>query len=115
MRLAWAAFFEDYDFVLCPTAASAAFPHDHAGERHQRTILVNGRRVPTTDQIFWAGYSCAFYLPGTVAPCGRTKEGLPVGVQIVGAQYADLACIALAERLERDYEHGAFVAPPGYA
>jgi amidase len=115
MRLAWAAFFEDYDFVLCPTAASAAFPHDHAGERHQRTILVNGRRVPTTDQIFWAGYSCAFFLPGTVAPCGRTKEGLPVGVQIVGAQYADLACIALAERLERDYEHGAFVAPPGYA
>ena len=115
MRLAWAAFFEDYDYFLCPAAASAAFPHDHAGERHQRTILVNGRRVPTTDQIFWAGYSCAFYLPGTVAPCGRTKDNLPVGVQIVGPQYSDLACIALAEMLERDYEHGAFVAPPGYA
>lgn len=115
MRLAWAAFFEDYDFFLCPTAASAAFPHDHVGERHERTIVVNGRKVPTTDQIFWAGYSGAFYLPGLVAPCGRTKEGLPVGVQIVAAQYRDYSCIALAEALERDYEFGAFVPPPAYA
>jgi len=115
MRLAWAAFFEDYDFFLCPTAATAAFPHDHVGERHERSIVVNGKKVPTTDQIFWAGFSGAFYLPGTVSPCGRTKSNLPVGVQIVAAQYRDLDTIALAEALERDYEHGAFVPPPGYA
>src|SRR5579859_3967352 len=35
MRLAWAAFFREYDLLLCPTASSAAFPHDHAGERHE--------------------------------------------------------------------------------
>src|SRR5207237_1395165 len=82
----------EYDLLLCPAAASAATPHDQAGERHERTIVVNGEKVPATDQMFWAGYSGAFLLPSTVAPCGLTAAGLPVGVQIVGPQYGDLAC-----------------------
>src|SRR5688572_13933805 len=31
MMQAWAAFFADYDVLLCPAAASAAFPHDQHG------------------------------------------------------------------------------------
>jgi amidase len=113
MRLKWAAFFEDYDLLLCPAASSAAFPHDHEGERWERTIEVNGKRVPATDQLFWAGYSCLVYLPATVAPAGFTKGGLPVGVQIVGPQYGDRTCIAFAKLLEREFQ--AFVPPSGYA
>jgi amidase len=113
MRLAWAEFFRDWDVLLCPAAASAAFPHDQAGERWQRTIAVNGRRVPTTDQLFWAGYTCLTYLPSTVAPNGFAPSGLPVGVQIVGPQYHDLRCIAFARLLEREW--AAFQPPPGYA
>ncbi len=75
-------------------------------------ITVNGRRVPTTDQMFWAGYTCAFYLPATAAPIGASPEGLPIGVQIAGPQYGDLATIRFAELLEREYR--GFVAPPGY-
>ena len=104
MRLAWEAFFEDWDVLLCPAAASAAFPHDQVGERHERTIPVNGRQVPTTDQLFWAGYSGCFYLPSTVAPLGLTPEGLPSGVQIVAPQYEDFTSLRFAELLERDYE-----------
>ena len=37
MRRAWAAFFRDYDVFLCPAAASPAQPHDHAGERWERS------------------------------------------------------------------------------
>ena len=29
LRFAWAEFFREYDLLLCPIAASAAFPHDH--------------------------------------------------------------------------------------
>ncbi len=112
MRLQWDAFFSDWDVFLCPAAASPAFPHDHAGERHERTIAVNGHEVPTTDQLFWAGYSCCFYLPATVAPAGLSPEGLPVGVQIVTAEHADLTSIAFARELEREYQ--GFVPPPGY-
>jgi amidase len=112
MRLKWAEFFSEYDLLLCPAASSAAFPHDQAGERYQRTITVNGKQVPTTDQLFWAGYPAMAYLPSTVAPIGFTSEGLPVGVQIVGPQYGDRTCIAFAKLIEREFQ--AFVPPAGY-
>jgi amidase len=113
MRLKWAAFFQEYDLLLCPAAASAAVPHDQTGERYQRSILVNGKRVPTTDQLFWAGYSCTFLLPSTVAPIGLTTSGLPVGVQIIGPQYGDRTCIEFARLLESEYY--SFVPPPAFA
>jgi amidase len=113
MRLKWAEFFKDYDLFLCPVASSAAWPHDHQGERHERVITVNGKRVPTTDQFFWAGYSGLFFLPASVAPIGFTRDGLPVGLQIVGPQYADRTCIEFARLLEREF-HG-FIPPAGYS
>ena len=112
MRLLWDQFFEDWDVMICPAAASAAFPHDHAGERHERMITVNGKRVACTDQLFWAGYSGCFYLPSTVAPMGLTPDGLPAGVQIITRQYGDYTSIRFAELLEREY--ASFVPPPGY-
>jgi amidase len=112
MRLKWAEFFKDYDLLLCPAASSPACPHDHAGERYERKIKINGRMVPTTDQLFWAGYSGLAYLPSTVAPIGFSAAGLPIGVQIVGPQYHDRACIGFAGLIEREFQ--AFVAPPGY-
>ena len=57
MRRAWATFFQDWDVFLCPAAASPAQPHDQQGERWERSITVNGHRVPATDQMFWAGIS----------------------------------------------------------
>ena len=79
MRLKFNAFFEDYDILLCPVAASAAFPHDHEheGKRWRRRITINNKRVPPTDQLFWAGFSGLVYLPSTVGPAGITASGLP--------------------------------------
>jgi amidase len=113
MRLAWADFFTTFDLLLCPVASTAAFPHDQKGERHTRTLPVNGRRMPVTDHLFWAGYTGVAFLPSTAAPCGFTPAGLPVGVQIVGPQYGDLTCLAFARLLEREFQ--GFVPPPAYA
>jgi len=112
MRLKWAEFFKDYDLLLCPTASMAACPHDHVGERWERTIVVNGKPMPSVDQLFWAGYASLAYLPATASPIGFSKEGLPIGVQIIGPQYHDRTCIAFAGLLEREFQ--AFVPPPGY-
>jgi len=112
LRLKWAEFFREYDLLLSPVTAGAAYPHDHAGERWERTILVNGKCVPVTDDLFWAGLSGLVYLPTTVAPVGSTSEGLPVGVQIIGPQYGDHSCIVFAGLLEEAFR--GFVAPPGF-
>ncbi len=111
-RLAWDAFFDDYDFLLCPTAASATYPHDTEGERADRTITVNGKQESTIDQLFWAGWSCGVLLPGTVAPAGLTASGLPCGLQIVAGHMRDRDAIGFAELMER--ELGGYQVPPGY-
>ena len=51
--------------------------------------------------------------PGISLPLHWTPDGLPVGVQIIGPQYADRACIQMARLLEREYQ--GFVPPPNYA
>ncbi len=112
LRLAWDAFFKDYDLLLCPVTASAAFPHDHSTDRETRTIVVNNKKVPAFDQLFWAGYTCVTYLPATTAPIGQTSDGLPIGVQIVGPQYGDYSCIQFAKLLEQDYR--SFQPPPAF-
>jgi amidase len=113
LRLKWDAFFEDYDLMLCPVTSSAAFPHDHSPDRVARTIVVNNKKVPAFDQLFWAGYSNVAYLPATVAPIGQTTDGLPIGVQIVGRQYDDYGCIRFAKLLEQEYR--SFQPPPAFA
>jgi len=112
LRLRWQAFFEEYDLLLCPAASSAAQPHDQEGERYQRTIRINGHDVPTTDQLFWAGYSGVVYLPSTVAPAGLTRSGLPVGLQIIGPYLGDRTCIEFARLIETEF--GGFRPPPDF-
>ncbi len=112
MRMLWEDFFGNWDVLLCPAAASTAWPHDQKGERHERMIDVNGRKVSTIDQRFWAGYSCNFYLPSTVVPLGLTAEGLPSGVQIITREYGDYTSLRFAELIEDEF--GGFIVPPGY-
>lgn len=112
MAQIWDQFFDDWDVLLCPVGASAAWPHDQVGERHERLIPVNGKLVSTIDQRFWAGYSGNFYLPSTVAPIGLIPAGLPVGVQIITRAYHDLTSLKVAEWIETEF--GGFTPPPGY-
>lgn len=113
MRLTFNAFFKDYDILLCPVAASGAFPHDqtHEGKRWRRRITVNNKRVSPTDQLFWAGYSGVVYLPSTVGPAGLAS-GLPVGYQAIAAQGRDKTALAFARLVEKTV--GGFTPPPGY-
>lgn len=108
----WRDFFSECDILLCPVLATTAFAHDDRAPAW-RTLPINGRELPFGRQLFWAGYTGAYFLPSTVAPIGFSDEGLPVGVQIVGDQLDDLRCIRFARLLEQRYQ--AFVPPPAYA
>ena len=110
LRRQWAAFFEQWDLLICPVATTPAFEHNQQGWRWQRLIPVNGGAQPTTTSMFWAGYTNLCGLPATAVPIGLSDEGLPIGAQIVGPVFADPVCLRFARWLEVEYR--AFQPPP---
>jgi aspartyl-tRNA(Asn)/glutamyl-tRNA(Gln) amidotransferase subunit A len=48
------------------------------------------------------------YVPACSVPCGLDRQGLPVGIQIVGPRFSDAIVLALAARIERQTE-GTFL------
>ncbi len=112
-RAVWASFFRDWDVFLCPVIMTPAFPHDQQANQMARRLVVNGELRPYMDAVGWAGLIGNVRLPSTAVPIGRTKAGLPVGMQIVGPYLEDRTCIDVAKHLAGLI--GGFVAPPGYA
>lgn len=112
VRRQWAALFERFDVVLAPAFGLPAFPHEDNPNFGARILAVNGEPAPYFAQIAWPGMATFANLPATAAPIGRTAEGLPVGVQILGGHLEDRTTIAFAGLLEHAF--GGFVAPPGF-
>ena len=112
LRWAWDAFFRDHDALIAPIMATPAFEHDQSA-MGKRKITIDGAERPYFEQLFWAGLAVCCYLPSTIIPTGPNKDGLPIGIQIIGRQYGDLETIGLAKLLEA--EGYAFTPPPGYA
>ena len=98
--------------LLCPVASLPAIAHNQIGEVIERTVVVNGKTQPYSILLRWAGIITYVYLPATSAPIGRTKDGLPVGVQIVGPYLEDRTPIDFAQKLSEVI--GGFEPPPGY-
>jgi aspartyl-tRNA(Asn)/glutamyl-tRNA(Gln) amidotransferase subunit A len=83
-------FHRDYDLLVTPALAVAAF------DVGQETP-VKGRWTE------WTPFTYPFNLTGQPAaaiPCGFTKAGLPVGLQIVGPRFADALVLRAARAFE---------------
>ena len=91
-------FFERYEFLVLPVSQvppfdiSVEFPTEIAG-------------VPMESYTDWMA-SCAWVsllgCPAISVPAGRTPEGLPVGLQIVGRPRGDFGVLQLAHALGRE-------------
>lgn len=112
-RRRWADFFGRHDALLCPVMPTAAAMHDPNPIMAARKFAVNGKALPYWSQIGWCALAAFSYLPATVAPVGRTKAGLPVGIQIIGPYLGDSTTLDIARRLGEII--GGFVPPPRYA
>ena len=99
MAAACARFFRDHDVLLCPITPTAAIPHDHRPDVDARRIVVNGRERPYGDQIPWASLPGLCSLPAVVVPVGLTREGLPVGLQVIAPFLEDRTAINVAQRI----------------
>jgi amidase len=112
-RARWADFFTGYDVFLCPIVMTAAFAHDHSPDLQARHLTVNGVRRGYLEAIGWAGLIGNVRLPATVVPVGRTRAGLPIGMQVVGPYLEDRTCIEVARHLFKLM--GGFTPPPAFA
>ncbi|MBF9072765.1 amidase [Streptacidiphilus fuscans] len=108
-RHGWRGFFAEFDAVVCPVTPTPAFPHDHHPDPGERRIDVDGVAHPYLDQLVWAGVATMPGLPATAVPAGRSAEGLPVGVQLIGPMFEDRTPLRLAELLEQRI--GGYQAP----
>jgi aspartyl-tRNA(Asn)/glutamyl-tRNA(Gln) amidotransferase subunit A len=94
LHAVFARFFERYDLLLTPSMPLPAFEVD--------------RLVPPSGEwgdgwTNWCPFTYPFNLtqqPAASIPCGLTRDGLPIGLQIVGAIGAD----ALVLRASRAFE-----------
>lgn len=95
--------FEECDVLFAPTAPVTAFPMGYAGGNAVETYLSDVCTVP----VNIAG------LPAISLPCGTDSNGLPIGLQIIGAKFADQTVLNAAYFAEinplcslKDYQGG---------
>jgi aspartyl-tRNA(Asn)/glutamyl-tRNA(Gln) amidotransferase subunit A len=75
-------FHTEYDLLVTPTMPIPAF----------RSSLQAPEDRPSTMWSSWTPYTYPFNMtqqPALSVPCGLTADGLPIGLQIVGARHAD--------------------------
>jgi aspartyl-tRNA(Asn)/glutamyl-tRNA(Gln) amidotransferase subunit A len=84
------AAFEDFDVLVSPTSPTVAFPLGAKSQDPLAMYLSDLLTIP----------SCMAGLPGLSIPCGLS-EGLPVGLQIVGPQFAENTLFRVGHALEK--------------
>ena len=84
--------YKECDFILTPTAPSAAFP---IGEKEDDPIKMY------LNDVFTVPASLAG-IPGISIPFGKSKEGLPLGVQILSKHFDEQTIFNIASYLEKN-------------
>jgi len=102
-------FLSTWDAWLCPVTVGSAFRHCKTGQ----PIEIDGRDVPyfTANMSFTTVFNMTGN-PVVVLPAGRSEGGLPIGIQVVGQLWNDMALLEAAEALTEIT--GAFQAPPDF-
>lgn len=98
-RIEMLEFMADYDVILGPVMPTAAKPHHHG-------------LVEISDFSHLMAHNLTGW-PSAVVRCGTSKEGLPIGVQIVARPWQDATALAIAGRLEAVF--GGWRPPPLFA
>jgi amidase len=105
---AWERFFQKWDVLLCPVSMMTAFKHCEPGS----PLQVDGR-----DMEYWlvSAHGTIFNYTGNPAislPCGLDRNGLPIGVQLVGKRWSESRLLAIAQIISAI--GGEFRRPPGF-
>lgn len=92
--------FEAYDFLMTPTAPSAAYK---IGEKTDDPLAMYLDDIDTV-------LANLVGIPAISIPAGKTADGLPIGIQFLAPALKDESLISFAELLENNFENFAKVA-----
>jgi amidase len=99
--------FERFDVLLTPAAPVRPYPVEKNFPDE-----INGRRFDNyVDWIAPAFLITLVSLPAGSVPAGRTRDGLPVGLQIVAPRFEEPRILSVAKFVQRAAQVGW---PPGY-
>ena len=101
----WEEFFREWDALLCPPCMTAAYPHSERGS----PIRVDGQDARYDDECRHCYEFNVTGHPALVCPLAITSGGLPIGVQMIAARWADEKLLAIAASLS---PHLRPFAPP---
>ena len=92
IKAAFDKVFEQYDAVLSPVAPTTAYK---LGEKVDDPLAMYLGDVYTVP-VNIAG------LPSLSLPCGQDREGLPIGLQLIGKPFGEAALYRAGYTLEQD-------------
>jgi aspartyl-tRNA(Asn)/glutamyl-tRNA(Gln) amidotransferase subunit A len=91
----YAEFFQKYDALLTPVLPIPSFKHNQA------ELLIDGQTVNVMGIMSATTPLSVTGLPGVSMRFGTSKEGMPIGVQIVGSWQTESTILHIASLLEQ--------------
>jgi amidase len=97
-----AEFFARYDALLCPATIVTPFPVEERYVKH-----CNGVEFETyIDWLLIVAVATLAMCPAISIPCGFTKTGLPIGLQIIGPNRGEAQLLNMAKYAEQVFALG---------
>ena len=88
---------ETTPILVCPVGSTPAYKHDTL------KVTLDGVSIGAFRAFSYAQAFNLFDLPVVTIPAGKSKEGLPIGVQIVGRPFAEELILDVAEIVEKSW------------
>lgn len=95
LRRDTAALFTGVDVIVMPSAAALPWAAEQAYPAH-----IDGQAVGPRGHAIYTGWVNAAGLPGLALPCAPSREGLPIGLQLIGPFGADDLLLDLGAAFE---------------
>ncbi len=86
--------YKEVDVILTPTAPTPAFKK---GEKASNPLAMY------LSDIYTIGVNLAG-LPGLSIPCGFSKSGLPIGLQLIGQPFKEAELLSIAHTYDRAHD-----------
>ncbi|WNK00726.1 amidase family protein [Thalassospiraceae bacterium LMO-JJ14] len=104
----WISLLNEVDCVICPAASVSPFPH-----AEWYVSEIDGEQMPTYMRWLAMSYAPTMAMAcGCVLPCGLDDQGMPFGIQVLGAPGRDRQVLEIAAALERQLAAHADTARP---